>query len=79
MAEIGDPENLVPEGFWARFVKTEGFWDENNRILQLFKENVSFRTNFSLILKKIGPIESNLILVYQDCESEKLNLFRDRR
>ena len=30
MAEIGEPENLVPEGFWARFVKTEGFWEENN-------------------------------------------------
>ena len=47
MAEIGELENLVPEGFWARFVKTEGFWEENNRILQLFKENVSFYTNFS--------------------------------
>ena len=41
-------ENLVQEGFWARFVKTEGLWEEqNNRILQLFKENVSFYTNFS--------------------------------
>ena len=30
MAEIGEPENLVPEGFWARFVKTEGFWKEKN-------------------------------------------------
>ena len=28
MAEIGEPENLVPEGFWARFIKTEGFWEE---------------------------------------------------
>ena len=24
MAEIGEPENLVPEGFWARFVKNGG-------------------------------------------------------
>ena len=46
-AEIGEFENLVPGGFWARFVKTEGFWEKNNRILQLFKENVSFHTNFS--------------------------------
>ena len=30
MAEIGGPENLVPEGFWARFVKTERFWEEKN-------------------------------------------------
>ena len=46
MAEIGELENLVPEGFWARFVKTEGFWEKNNRILRLFEENVSFYTNF---------------------------------
>ena len=30
MAQIGEPENLVPEGFWARFIKTEGFWEEKN-------------------------------------------------
>ena len=30
MAEIGEPENLVPEGFGARFVKTEGFWEGKN-------------------------------------------------
>ena len=28
MAEIGELENLVPEGFWPRFVKTEGFREE---------------------------------------------------
>ena len=32
MAEIGEPENLVPEGYWARFVKTEGFWEGNSKM-----------------------------------------------
>ena len=31
MAEIGELKNLVPGGFWARFVKTEGFWEEKNK------------------------------------------------
>ena len=31
MAEIGELENLVPEGFWARFVKTEGFWRKKTK------------------------------------------------
>ena len=33
MAEIGEPENLVSERFWARFAKTEGFWEENSKNL----------------------------------------------
>ena len=50
MAEIGEPENLVPEGFRARFVKTEGFWEGNSKILQLIKGN----THFLLIFLKNG-------------------------
>ena len=46
MAEIGEPENKVPEGFWARFVKTEGFWEGNSRILQLFNEYITFHSHF---------------------------------
>ena len=32
MAEIGEHENLVPEGFWAGAVKTEGFWEGNKKM-----------------------------------------------
>ena len=32
MAEIGELENLVPEGFRARFEKTEGFWEGNSKM-----------------------------------------------
>ena len=46
MAEIADPWILDPEGFWFRFVKTEGFWKGNSRILQLYKGNISFYTPF---------------------------------
>ena len=46
MAEIADPWIQDPEGFWFRFVKTEGFWKGNNRILQLYKGNISFYTHF---------------------------------
>jgi len=28
MAEKGELENYVPEGFWPNFMKTEGFWAE---------------------------------------------------
>ena len=46
MAEIADPWILDPEGFWLRFAKTEGFWEGNCRILQLFNEDISFHTTF---------------------------------
>ena len=38
MAEIAELENLVPEGFWARYVKTEGFWEERNNKTRITPE-----------------------------------------
>ena len=38
MAEIGEPENLVPGGFLARFVKTEGFSEEKHDKTQITPE-----------------------------------------
>ena len=54
MAEIADPWILDPEGFWFRFVKSEGFWEGNSRILQLLIENISFHTNFFTYFEKNG-------------------------
>ena len=73
MAEIADPWILDPEGFRFRFTKTEGFWEGNSRILQLFKESISYHTHFShffIDFEKNVPIQNNVTLNYPDCESE---------
>ena len=53
MAEIADHWILYPEGFWFRFIKTEGFRKGKSRILQVFNENISFHTHFLHLWKKI--------------------------